>query len=220
MEPLLSIKHLTLERGERCLQQRENFDFFTGEILRLAGPNGAGKTSLMRVIAGFITPQAGQFIWKGTECPVRQFQSHILYIGHRPSIRSAFTLTENMHWWAQLMGVKIEHSDIQAVIEPLQLLGYEDEACIHLSAGQKRRVALARLGLCLRIPSLKASKPLWILDEPFTALDPNGVDVISDWMSRHVHQNGAVIYSTHQTIDFGNVHRERLLTSSQQWIAE
>ena len=196
--PLLSISNLSIERGERLLFKGFDFQINHGEIVQIAGPNGAGKTSLMRVIAGLLEPASGQFSWCGQPVGSAEiFSDELLYLGHKPAVRYQLTPLENLQWFAQLQWQQVKpvcHNDLIGALTALGLAGYEDDLCATLSAGQKRRVGLARMAI--------SNAPLWILDEPFTALDTEGVKTVSGWIEDYANNGGAVFYTTHQSVEF------------------
>lgn len=205
-EPLLSLHDLCIERGERLLLNGLDFCLNPGDIVQIHGPNGAGKTSLMRVIAGLLDATEGQFHWRGqTVSNPKRFSDEILYLGHKSAVRYPLTALENLQWYAALQPQQVKASggnELRQVLKDIGLAGYEDELCANLSAGQKRRVGLARMAI--------SSAPLWVLDEPFTAVDVSGVTTLLNWIENYVSQGGAVLYTTHQAVAFQH-HQPRIL---------
>lgn len=201
-DPLLSINNLSIERGERLLFDSFSLSLASGEIVQLAGQNGAGKTTLMRALAGLLDYHGGEFVWKGQDVPYPGlFSDEILYIGHKPAIRYQLTALENLRWYADIHSQQVGKVNDQKLIEALEFLGlsgYENEFCSQMSAGQKRRVGLARLSF--------SQAPLWILDEPFTAVDVRGVKILCEWMEKFASEGGTVLYTTHQTVGFSQCH--------------
>lgn len=197
-DPLLAISNLSIERGERLLFRDYALWVAAGEIVQVAGANGAGKTSLMRAISGLLDPSSGRYSWRGKAVnSANLFSDEVLYLGHKPAVRYQLTALENLRWYAQLHRQQIKSVDEADLIEALAALGlagYEHELCSSLSAGQKRRVGLARLAI--------SNAPLWILDEPFTAVDVDGVKTLCSWIENYVDEGGAVLYSTHQQVEF------------------
>ena len=201
-DTLLAISDLTIERGERLLLNEFGFQIGEGEIVQIAGPNGAGKTSLMRVISGLLLPDSGSFKWRNQQ--VRDpalFSDEILYLGHKPAVRLQLTPLENLQWFAQLQSQQVKpvgDSDLMSALAALGLTGYEHDLCSTLSAGQKRRVGLARMAI--------SNAPLWVLDEPFTAVDISGVSILSSWIEEYASDGGSILFTTHQAVEFGKRH--------------
>jgi heme exporter protein A len=192
--PLLAVHQLSCERDERVLFSHLNFEVHPGEILQLEGPNGVGKTSLMRLLAGLLPHAEGEVLWQGKPIQDQQeeFLQSMLFIGHLAGIKADLTPLENLSWYAALEGLQDEVL-LEQALRQVGLQGYEDHPCQHLSAGQKRRVALARL--------LFTQRPLWLLDEPFTALDKDGVIAMESLLVSHANQGGAVILTSHHALE-------------------
>lgn len=179
---LLRADALSLERGGRELFCGLSFTVRPGQLLQIEGPNGAGKTSLLRILAGLSRYGFGGRVHR---------QAPQLYLGHHPAVKALLTPRENLAWHVAGEG---GHSDtrIEAALEQVGLYGYEDVPSMTLSAGQHRRVNLARLYL--------SSAPLWLLDEPFTAIDKAGVAQLEQLLENHVQGGGAVILTSHQAL--------------------
>ena len=173
-----------------------------GEILHLAGPNGAGKTTLMRALCGLLYADYSRLEWNGMQVSsALEYADELLYIGHRSSVRDRLTVHENLQWLASLNpAASLEL--LPDLLQQIKLAGYEDELASSLSAGQKRRVALARLQF--------SPARLWVLDEPFASLDVEGVELLQQWITRFVNEGGSVLYSTHQQVDFPGCHCRRI----------
>ncbi len=186
----LTVSNLTCERDERRLFESLAFTLSPGEILQISGPNGSGKTTLMRIIAGLSLDYHGDIHWDGQ--PVDDdrpaFQSSLLYMGHNPGVKSVLTAEENLSW-AMGLHQSVDRTALWEALGRVQLSGYEDIPCYQLSAGQNRRVALARLFL--------SQQPLWILDEPFTAIDRQGVAELEQTLIDHASKGGMVMMTTH-----------------------
>ena len=181
-EPLLAVRDLSLERGGRELFRDLSFDVLPGQLLQVDGPNGAGKTSLLRILAGL-----SRYGFSGRverHCP-------LLYLGHQSAVKALLTPRENLAWHvageAAYSDQQIEHA-----LARVGLYGYEDVPSHALSAGQHRRGNLARLYL--------SHRALWLLDEPFTAIDKDGVAELEKLMVEHVQRGGAVVLTSHQPL--------------------
>lgn len=197
-EILLELSDFSLERGDRLLFDHFSLQLRAGEIVQLAGANGAGKTSLMRSLVGLLLPQKARFFWLGQEVDSANiFSDEILYLGHKPAVRFQLTPLENLRWYASLQSGQVKEvneADLASSLVSLGLSGYEDEPCSQLSAGQKRRVGLARMAI--------SRARLWVLDEPFTAVDVHGVKILCNWIEKFTSHGGTVLFTTHQPIDF------------------
>ncbi|MEC9483962.1 MAG: cytochrome c biogenesis heme-transporting ATPase CcmA, partial [Halomonas sp.] len=162
-------RSLGCERDDRWLFADLDLAVGAGEMLRVEGPNGSGKTTLLKILSGQLGDHAGELYW--CDRPMRReraaFLANLLYLGHAPGVKRALSPLENLAWYQALDGRRGHERECMAALEELGLLGYEDVPVAQLSAGQQRRVALARMVLTLR--------PLWVLDEPFTAIDRQGV---------------------------------------------
>ncbi|AHM44452.1 cytochrome C biogenesis protein CcmA [Escherichia coli] len=188
---MLEARELLCERDERTLFSGLSFTLNAGEWVQITGSNGAGKTTLLRLLTGLSRPDAGDVLWQGQ--PLHQvrdsYHQNLLWIGHQPGIKTRLTALENLHFYHR-------DGDTAQCLEALAqagLAGFEDIPVNQLSAGQQRRVALARLWL--------TRATLWILDEPFTAIDVNGVDRLTQRMAQHTEQGGIVILTTHQQLN-------------------
>ncbi|KGK83727.1 MAG: cytochrome c biogenesis heme-transporting ATPase CcmA [Pseudomonas sp.] len=191
--PFLEAVALACERDWRLLFEQLELRLEKGQMLQISGPNGSGKTSLLRLLCGLMQPTAGQILLQGQplESQRSELARNLLWIGHAAGIKGLLTPEENLAWLCALH----QPADREAIWQALAqvgLRGFEDVPCHTLSAGQQRRVALARLYL--------APPPLWILDEPFTALDKHGVAQLEGHLARHCEQGGLVVLTTHHTL--------------------
>ena len=191
---MLEADNLECVRGERRLFAGLGFKLEAGELLYLQGKNGAGKTSLLRMIIGLLPPEAGEIRWKGQSIRrnSEDFRADLCYLGHLNAIKEELTPLENLLASAHLADEALSEDDALDALEQVGLAGREDLACKYLSQGQKRRVALARL--------VKERRPLWVLDEPFVALDVAAVDWLAGIISGHLQRGGLAVMTTHQLV--------------------
>lgn len=189
----LEAQALACERDWRLLFEGLDLSLASGAMLQVSGPNGSGKTSLLRLLAGLMQPTSGQVLLHGKPLAKQQGElgSSLVWIGHAAGIKGLLTAEENLAWLCALHRPASREAIWQA-LAAVGLRGFEDVPCHTLSAGQQRRVALARLYL--------DSPPLWILDEPFTALDKAGVAQLETHLAQHCEQGGIVVLTTHHTL--------------------
>ena len=191
---MLEVKNLFCERDERTLFGGLSFQVNKGDILQIEGQNGSGKTTLLRVLCGSTDAFEGELFWKGDAIDevIDEYYQAMLYVGHLPGVKIALTPEENLAWMRQL-DPSLSLINILDALKKVGLYGYEDVPCFTLSAGQQRRVGLARLYL--------SKAPLWILDEPFTALDKKGVMEKETLISKHIEKGGSVVLTTHHNLN-------------------
>lgn len=205
---------LSCVRDERTLFSGLSFTIEPGEMVQIEGRNGAGKTSLLRILAGLSSPDAGEVRWQGVSTRRQRdiFHQQLLYLGHQPGVKSVLTAFENLAFYLSVNGQTVRgNASAEAIYQALEnvgLLGYEDVTVGQMSAGQQRRVALARLWL--------SDAPLWILDEPLTAIDKQGVATLIALFEQHAQRGGMVLLTTHQDLQGVNRDVRKLrLTSAE-----
>jgi heme exporter protein A len=187
--PLLSAQQLSCERGGLPLFNGLDFTVQSGELLQVVGPNGSGKTTLLRLLAGLSAMYTGKVLWHGSAAGSET--PRFLYIGHRIGIKALLSPLENLRWYMAAVSTPEKDSD-QRILQALaywQLQGYEHHPCYQLSAGQQQRVALSRL--------LLHPAPVWLLDEPFTAIDQTGIAQLETLLLSHAEHGGAAVLTTH-----------------------
>ena len=191
---MLSAHGLTCVRGERPLFSGLDLAVDAGEWLHVRGENGTGKTSLLRLLAGLAQPAAGEILWG--DQPIRQadeaYRGNLLFLGHHGALKEELTGLENLEFAAALDGAALSETEAIAALHRFGLKGREELPVRFLSAGQKRRVLLARL--------LTRKAKLWILDEPFTALDVKAVDMLAALIGEHLAGGGMAVLTSHQTM--------------------
>ena len=185
----LIVKNLSCQRGYNQLFKNLSFQVNGGDILRITGTNGSGKTSLLKILAGLSMQESGDIYLDKLCVRSQAYQNQIFYLGHLSALSAELTSIENLEFLTQLQG-DVNQQQLFQALEQVGLKGYEDEYCAKLSAGQKRRVILAGLML--------SQASIWLLDEPFTALDPHGVKIVETWIQQHCQQGGMCLFTTHQ----------------------
>lgn len=214
-EPLLHVRQLYCERDDRILIRELAFALGEGEILQIEGPNGSGKTTLIRILCGLSDDFEGELYWRGQPRHRHddRFRQEHLYFGHLTGIKTSLSPRENLRWILQLKGVVQQGEELDAAIEAalaaVGLASYEDVPVYALSAGQKRRVALARLQI--------EPAALWVLDEPFTAIDRKGVAELEALVQQHAARGGSVILTTHHALDLPGLRRLQLGLGGGKW---
>ncbi len=191
---MLQVSGLFCERGDRQLLDGLSFSLEPGRLLHVRGANGAGKTSLLRIIAGLLLPTAGEVLWQGK--PTKQqreiYHSELLYLGHLDGVKGDLSSIENLRIDNELLSANASEDDMLAALEKIGLCGFEDVYSKQLSQGQHRRVGLCRL--------LMSRAKLWVLDEPFNALDVKAVALLVELIEAHLERGGMALLTTHQDV--------------------
>lgn len=193
---MLEVEQLSCMRGDVILFRDLSFRLEGGALLHVAGRNGSGKTSLLRMLCGLMLPEAGEIHWRGK--PIRsqreEYHGELLYVGHANAVKDEFSPLENLRVACAVAGRDVSEDQALEALGAIGLAHRLDLDARHLSQGQRRRVALARLLLADTVP-------LWILDEPFTALDVSAVGLLAQTIEDHLRRGGSVIYTTHQEVN-------------------
>jgi len=188
---ILKIEKLAFERNDTLLFEPVSFELNSGEALHIEGENGAGKTTFFQLLINLLEPSAGEIHFRGQnfgDC-IYEYLSDVLFIGHQSAVKGALSVEENLRWMSP---ANTSSKEITTALRSVGLEHHASMPCYRLSAGQQRRVALARL--------MTTSASLWYLDEPFAALDKQGVEFIEDRMQSHLDQGGAIVFSSHQDL--------------------
>ena len=178
--------------------------------MQIEGANGSGKTSLLRILAGLSRSSEGQVLWEGEDILKHRtaYFSQVAYLGHTLGVKSDLSPVENLKISLALANIRFDEEAVYRVLEQTGLAGKEDMPARSLSAGQKQRVALARLLVC--------PAKLWIMDEPFTALDVSGVGLVRELLESHLQRGGMAVLTSHQAVEVrGDVVRVNLSEVSQ-----
>ena len=191
---------LSCIRDDRVLFEELVFELIPGQVLLLEGKNGSGKTSLLRILCGFREPDTGQVTWCGDAINDSQYYADMAYVGHLDGVKKELTVLENLKV-SLALGRPGQYS-IQQALNKVHLVNYDDVLVQSLSAGQKRRLSLARLLITQNI--------VWILDEPFTSLDKQGIMLIESLMSEHCAKGGMIVLTSHHDIDLHGVDVQRI----------
>jgi len=183
--------NLSCIRDNRILFENLNFRLKQGQVLLLEGRNGSGKTSLLRILCGLREPDSGEILWCHKTLRQSDFYTEMAYVGHLDGVKRELTVIENLKM-SLALGQPGDYSITQA-LDKVQLAGYDDTWVQSLSAGQKRRLSLARL--------LITQNSLWLLDEPFTSLDRSGIKLIESLMQAHICQGGMIVLTSHHDLN-------------------
>ena len=185
----LSVNNLSCQRGYNLLFENLSFELNSGEVLRISGQNGSGKTSLLKIIAGLNTPELGSIEFDQNQSNSEKYQIETLYLGHYAALSSELSCIENLEYLTNL-NTEILSPNFHDALKEVGLKNYGHEPAGNLSAGQKRRVALSLLFI--------SQSRVWLLDEPFTALDSDGIKIIENQIEKHCANGGLFILTTHQ----------------------
>lgn len=191
----LTLIDIACERGDNRLFEHCHFTVKSGDWVQIEGHNGIGKTSLLRILAGLALPAEGEVQWNGEkiqQCRDLYYQD-LFYLGHFAGVKPELTPWENLRFYQKIHGLPISDENLWHALGKVALVGREDLPCSYLSAGQQRRVALAKLWL--------TNQKLWILDEPFTAIDKKGVADLIARIEQHCETGGMVIFTSHQAVE-------------------
>jgi len=196
---MLEARALTCVRGERQLFSGLNLAISLGECLHVRGENGVGKTSLLRLLTGLSQPESGEVLWNGMSISKEPSTYHreLLFLGHRDALKEDLTALENLQLYATLDDVQLPVDKALGALWRFGLRGREYLPVNCLSAGQKRRVLMARM--------LTRQAKLWILDEPFNALDTHAVQALQGLIAEHIEQGGLVVLTSHQAVSLPRV---------------
>jgi heme exporter protein A len=195
MSKSLRLEAITCVRGDRTLFTDLDLEIQAGSILRVSGDNGSGKSSLLRILCGLLPPQSGAIYWGNERISEDrdQFHSELIYLGHIPALKSDLSSIENIRSLALLGGMNISEQDALQALNEAGLSRQANRFVRTLSQGQKQRIALTRL----RLPK---PKTLWILDEPFNALDQSANESLQALLLQHASHGGIVVMSSHQDL--------------------
>ncbi|CAN5441798.1 cytochrome c biogenesis heme-transporting ATPase CcmA [soil metagenome] len=209
----LEARKLSCTRGERELFADVSFEVNPGDALRIVGTNGSGKTSMLRILCGLTPPVSGEVCWNGQNIKTlrEEFCSQLVYLGHANGVKDDLLAWENVAVSCNLSGAKISREEAIKALEDLGLSGTVNLPAHVLSQGQRKRVALARLRFA-------ESAPLWILDEPFAALDHQSIAELCVTLNAHLKRGGMVVFTTHQEIELAAARmlRVELLTGEDE----
>lgn len=202
--PSLTFSELACSRGGRPLFRGVNCELQAGRWLYVTGPNGVGKTSLLRMVCGLAPVDEGRIAWNGVSIHEQRdaYRADLCYLGHLNALNESLEVRENLRFTAALAGASLGDGRISEVLKQFGVRGRERQLVRHLSQGQKRRVGLARLAL--------SPARLWVLDEPFVAMDDGGIRMLADLVAAHLKQGGLAVLTSHQVVDIGDIPAQRL----------
>ena len=192
---MLEAQDLAARRGSLLLFEALSLRVAPGMALVVSGRNGSGKTTLLRILAGLSRPAAGRVTWNGfdvTNLPIAT-RADCCFAGHLPALKDELTTSENLHALASLAGIRLDAARVREALREVGLDTRRNLPARALSQGQRRRVALARLRV--------GAQRLWLLDEPATALDAEGLGILAAFVTQHLDRGGALVAATHQPLD-------------------
>jgi len=192
---MLEAHNLEITRGDRRLCSGISLELKPGTLLLVSGSNGSGKTSLLRALCGLLLPSAGEVLWNGENVRSlrEEYGRHLVYVGHANALKDDLTVAENLDVLCALSGIETNPEQRRQSLIQFGLSGREHLPAKSLSQGQRRRTTLARL-------SVSGALPLWILDEPFAALDSNAISHMQSVVGTHLTGGGMVVMTTHQEV--------------------
>ena len=196
----LQAQQITCIRDDRVLFSELSFELNAGQVVLLEGKNGSGKTSLLRILCGFREPDEGALFWCGETLNNSQYNADMAYVGHLDGVKKELTVLENLK--VSLALGQAGRYTIEEALVRVNLANYDDVLVQALSAGQKRRLSLARL--------LITENKIWILDEPFTSIDKQGIVLIETLMTEHCAQGGMIVLTSHHDIELPSVTVQRI----------
>ncbi|MFT7689211.1 MAG: heme exporter protein A [Candidatus Azotimanducaceae bacterium] len=192
---MLEVNDLFCERDERLLFGGLSFSLAPGSVLQIKGPNGAGKTTLLRILCGLFKEYEGEILWS--------LEKHPLYLGHKPGVKDLLTVEENLRWLCEIQQLSPSAKQMSTALLEVGLGSYENVFAGSLSEGQRKRINLARFYLL--------DSPVWLLDEPFSAIDIEGVAKLEERFQDHIANGGSIILTSHQAIDIDQTIDELIL---------
>ena len=202
-KPLLSVRDIVFVRDHETVLDKINFELQSGDVLQVQGANGSGKTTLLRILTTALRPTSGDILYSGqlvSQCRFN-YLSRILFLGHQTGVKLSLSVAQNLAW---MSGQNSAADRFAEALKMAALADYAGVACQKLSAGQQRRVALAQL--------LLSEADIWYLDEPYTALDKEGVEMVNKCMDLHRKRGGAVVLSTHQKVTMDSLRTFSLMS--------
>lgn len=202
---MIEVRGLACERGTATLFSALDFALHPGKVLLVRGANGSGKTSLLRILAGLSAPREGKLFWRGESvAPLAlSLRSRTLYLGHTAPLKDDLTVSENLSYALRLDACAVNAQRCSETLHAVGLGARQRLPARQLSQGQRRRIGIARMML--------ATRTLWLLDEPTTALDTQGVELFKSVLKAHLAGNGLAVVTTHQVLDFGPAVQELTL---------
>ena len=192
----LKVNNLSCQKGYNLLFENLSFDINSGDVLKISGPNGSGKTSLLRIIAGLSSFESGEIHYDSYKLNSEQYKLDFLYLGHLASLSPELSCIENLRF-SSLLDANDSYNDHSMALKQVGLEKYENDLVGTLSAGQKKRIALSLLFI--------TSSKVWLLDEPFSALDSKAIKIFENKIEGHSKQGGICILTTHQECNINNL---------------